>query len=187
VSIVRAWNTVHENLLLAGPKCDSVIDHVNPWRVLVFDRTLQSIAYKLVPHLYKGSSETRLSLSHSVTVLLLSEEIERQIAYYKERDLPYPSSLVGKWRNSSRKINILFCEEKLQEKRDEEEQQQLIPANSDLHIYDDQVAICMETKAKDLQVNGRVFRPIGRCHPCLISSHWHVNLLSARATQRSHT
>jgi len=36
------------------PKCDSVIDHVNPWRVLVFDRTLQSIAYKLVPHLYKG-------------------------------------------------------------------------------------------------------------------------------------
>jgi len=37
-----------------GPKCDSVIDHVNPWRVLVFDRTLQSIAYKLVPHLYKG-------------------------------------------------------------------------------------------------------------------------------------
>ena len=37
-----------------GPKCDSVIDHVNPWRVLVFDRTLQSIAYKLVPNLYKG-------------------------------------------------------------------------------------------------------------------------------------
>ncbi len=24
------------------------------------------------------------------------EEIERQIAYYKERDLPYPPSLVGK-------------------------------------------------------------------------------------------
>ena len=40
--------------ILTGPKCDSVIDHVNPWRVLVFDRTLQSIAYKLVPHLYKG-------------------------------------------------------------------------------------------------------------------------------------
>jgi len=39
---------------ILGPKCDSVIDHVNPWRVLVFDRTLQSIAYKLVPHLYKG-------------------------------------------------------------------------------------------------------------------------------------
>ncbi|CAF3544793.1 unnamed protein product [Adineta steineri] len=99
------------------PKCDSVIDHVNPWRVLVFDRTLQSIAYKLVPDLYK-------------------EEIERQIAYYKERDLPYPPSLV----------------EKLQEKRDEEEQQ-TIPSNSDLHIYDDQVAICIETKTKDLQVN----------------------------------
>ncbi|CAF3617550.1 unnamed protein product [Rotaria sordida] len=98
------------------PKCDSVIDHVNPWRVLVFDRTLQSIAYKLVPHLYK-------------------EEIERQIAYYKERDLSYPPSLV----------------EKLQEKRDEEEQQ-IIPANSDLHIYDDQVAICIDTKTKDLQV-----------------------------------
>jgi hypothetical protein len=42
-----------------GPKCDSVIDHVNPWRVLVFDRTLQSIAYKLVPHLYKGSNNER--------------------------------------------------------------------------------------------------------------------------------
>jgi hypothetical protein len=27
---------------------------------------------------------------------LLAEEIERQIAYYKERDLPYPPSLVGK-------------------------------------------------------------------------------------------
>lgn len=40
-----------------GPKCDSVIDHVNPWRVLVFDRTLQSIAYKLVPNLYKGLSD----------------------------------------------------------------------------------------------------------------------------------
>ncbi|CAF4506382.1 unnamed protein product [Rotaria socialis] len=98
------------------PKCDSVIDHVNPWRVLVFDRTLQSIAYKLVPHLYK-------------------EEIERQIAYYKERDLPYPPSLV----------------EKLQEKRDEEEQQ-TIPANSDLHIYDDQVAICIDTKTRDIEV-----------------------------------
>jgi hypothetical protein len=41
-------------LVCLGPKCDSVIDHVNPWRVLVFDRTLQSIAYKLVPDLYKG-------------------------------------------------------------------------------------------------------------------------------------
>jgi len=43
-------------------------------------------------------------------------------------------------------------EEKLQEKRDEEEQQ-IIPSNSDLHIYDDQVAICIETKTKDIQVN----------------------------------
>ncbi|CAF3444293.1 unnamed protein product [Rotaria socialis] len=103
------------------PKCDSVIDHVNPWRVLVFDRTLQSIAYKLVPHLYK-------------------EEIERQIAYYKERDLPYPPSLV----------------EKLQEKRDEEEQQ-TIPANSDLHIYDDQVAICIDTKTRDIESFPRKF------------------------------
>ncbi|CAF3563758.1 unnamed protein product [Rotaria sp. Silwood1] len=103
------------------PKCDSIIDHVNPWRVLVFDRTLQSIAYKLVPHLYK-------------------EEIERQIAYYKERDLPYPPSLV----------------EKLQEKRDEEEQQ-IIPSNSDLHIYDDQVAICIDTKTKELQSLPRKF------------------------------
>ncbi len=41
-------------VFILGPKCASVIDHVNPWRVLVFDRTLQSIAYKLVPHLYKG-------------------------------------------------------------------------------------------------------------------------------------
>lgn len=47
--------------------------------MLVFDRTLQSIAYKLVPHLYK-------------------EEIERQIAYYKERDQPYPPSLMGSVR-----------------------------------------------------------------------------------------
>ena len=44
--------------LFLGPKCDSVIDHVNPWRVLVFDRTLQSIAYKLVPHLYKGEKKS---------------------------------------------------------------------------------------------------------------------------------
>lgn len=47
---------------------------------------------------------------------------------------------------------FFFFQEKLQEKRDEEEQQ-IIPANSDLHIYDDQVAICLETKSKDLQVN----------------------------------
>jgi hypothetical protein len=46
----------------------------------------------------------------------------------------------------------LFLKEKLQEKRDEEEQQ-IIPSNSDLHIYDDQVAICIETKTNDLQVN----------------------------------
>ena len=45
-----------KNMIFLGPKCDSVIDHVNPWRVLVFDRTLQSIAYKLVPHIYKGLS-----------------------------------------------------------------------------------------------------------------------------------
>jgi hypothetical protein len=48
-------------------------------------------------------------------------------------------------------FDCLF-EEKLQEKRDEEEQQ-TIPSNSDLHIYDDQVAICLETKTKDLQVS----------------------------------
>jgi len=78
-----------------GPKCDSVIDHVNPWRVLVFDRTLQSIAYKLVPHLYKGSNNERWKTKYRID-FLLAEEIERQIAYYKERDLPYPPSLVGK-------------------------------------------------------------------------------------------
>ncbi len=83
------------------------------------------------------------------------EEIERQIAYYKERDLPYPPSLVGKriyfWENLKLYVFFVF-EEKLQEKRDEEEQQ-IIPSNSDLHIYDDQVAICIETKTKDIQVN----------------------------------
>ena len=42
--------------------------------------------------------------------------------------------------------------EKLQEKRDEEEQQ-TIPPNSDLHVYDDQVAICLEPKEKTVQVN----------------------------------
>jgi hypothetical protein len=47
---------------------------------------------------------------------------------------------------------FFFSKEKLQEKRDEEEQQ-IIPSNSDLHIYDDQVAICLDTKTKDLQVN----------------------------------
>jgi hypothetical protein len=46
---------------------------------------------------------------------------------------------------------IFFSTEKLQEKRDEEEQQ-IIPSNSDLHIYDDQVAICIDTKNTDLQV-----------------------------------
>ncbi|CAF1567848.1 unnamed protein product, partial [Didymodactylos carnosus] len=67
--------------------------------------------------------------------LFFLEEIERQIAFYKERDLPFPQSLV----------------EKLQEKKCEEEQQQLVvPANSDLHIYDDQVAICLDAKNKQL-------------------------------------
>lgn len=52
-------------------------------------------------------------------------------------------------------IRFTFCgtfEEKLQEKREEEEQQQTIPSNSDLHIYDDQVAISIETRSKDNQV-----------------------------------
>ena len=86
-------------------------------------------------------------------MFLISEEIERQIAYYKERDLPYPPSLVGKriCFRENRKFYFYF-QEKLQEKRDEEEQQ-IIPSNSDLHIYDDQVAICIETKTKDIQVN----------------------------------
>lgn len=80
-------------MVYLGPKCDSVIDHVNPWRVLVFDRTLQSIAYKLVPNLYKGLSNQNHQTMNNFFFL---EEIERQIAYYKERDLPYPPSLVGK-------------------------------------------------------------------------------------------
>lgn len=85
---------------------------------------------------------------------LILEEIERQIAYYKERDLPYPPALVGKRFISQNNfyLFIFFFKEKLQEKRDEEEQQ-TIPPNSDLHIYDDQVAICFDTKTKDLQVN----------------------------------
>ena len=86
---------------------------------------------------------------------LILEEIERQIAYYKERDLPYPASLVGKKCLFFIKTKFYFYfqkKEKLQEKRDEEEQQ-IIPSNSDLHIYDDQVAICIDTKIKDLQVN----------------------------------
>jgi len=100
------------------PECDTIIDHVNPWRVIVFDRTLQSIAYKLVPHLQQ-------------------DEIQRQITFYKEKDLPFPASLV----------------EKLQEKRCEEEQQQqqqVVPSNSDLHLYDDQVTICLDSKNKEI-------------------------------------
>ena len=134
-----------------GPKCDSVIDHVNPWRVLVFDRTLQSIAYKLVPHLYKGGLRLFDTRTNSDASAFL-EEIERQIAYYKERDLPYPASLVGEFGLRAMFVCDAFvCSEKLQEKRDEEEQH-TIPSNSDLHIYDDQVAICIETRTKDLQV-----------------------------------
>jgi hypothetical protein len=60
--------------------------------------------------------------------------------------------LVGENLFFFNKIKILFLKEKLQEKRDEEEQQ-IIPSNSDLHIYDDQVAICIDTKSTDLQVN----------------------------------
>ena len=159
-TILDVWNEsfVDEKILMIhlGPQCDSVIDHVNPWRVLVFDRTLQSIAYKLVPNLYKGLNHQNQS-KKTLFRLLFVEEIERQIAYYKERDLPYPPSLVGKkvslsLSKTEEEKYLLIFKEKLQEKRDEEEQQ-TIPANSDLHIYDDQVAICLENKSKDLQVN----------------------------------
>lgn len=46
---------------------------------------------------------------------------------------------------------IFFWIEKLQEKRDEEEQQ-TIPSNSDLHVYDDQMAISLEPKEKRFEV-----------------------------------
>ena len=48
-TILDVWNEsfVDEKILMIhlGPQCDSVIDHVNPWRVLVFDRTLQILSY----------------------------------------------------------------------------------------------------------------------------------------------
>lgn len=37
-------------------------------------------------------------IQHQSSFFFFLEEIERQIAYYKERDLSYPPSLVGKKR-----------------------------------------------------------------------------------------
>ena len=75
---------------------------------------------------------------------------------------------------------FFIFKEKLQEKRDEEEQQ-IIPANSDLHIYDDQVAICLETKSKDLQVNTEYLDTNDKTNNSLLSSsssssHLHENI-----------
>lgn len=59
------------------PKCDILLHQSHPLLYVAHDRTLQSIVYKLVANLER-------------------DELERQIKFYDEHDLDYPSQLKEK-------------------------------------------------------------------------------------------
>lgn len=64
------------------PRCDIELHHSYPLQQIAHDRTLQSIVYKIVADLEKN-------------------EIQRQIDFYKEKNMDYPPQLKEKIEQSN--------------------------------------------------------------------------------------
>jgi polycomb group RING finger protein 3 len=64
------------------PRCDIELHHSYPLQQIAHDRTLQSIVYKIVANLEKN-------------------EIQRQIDFYKEKNMEFPAQLKEKIEQSN--------------------------------------------------------------------------------------